>query len=79
MGVEIGEFGVGRPDFGGRRPRGDALGQKKNRIAGLGLELHDCIACNAPEVAKSASALRDRDEHGVRVAGGRLDLPVRGA
>ena len=27
--MEIGEFGVGRPDFGGRRPRGEALGQKK--------------------------------------------------
>ena len=28
---EIGEFGAGRPDFGGRRPRGDALGQKKRK------------------------------------------------
>ena len=27
--MEIGEFGVGRPDFGGRRPRGDALGNNK--------------------------------------------------
>ena len=27
--MEIGEFGVGRPDFGGRRPRGEALGKKK--------------------------------------------------
>ena len=27
--MEIGEFGVGRPDFGGRWPRGEALGQKK--------------------------------------------------
>ena len=33
--MEIGEFGVGRPDFGGRRPRGEALGQKK-RVPGLG-------------------------------------------
>ena len=31
--MEISEFGMGRPDFGGRRPRGEALGQKtKNRI-----------------------------------------------
>ena len=27
--MEIGEFGVGRPDFGGRWPRGEALGKKK--------------------------------------------------
>ena len=33
--MEIGEFGVGRPDFGGRWPRGEALGQKK-RVMGLG-------------------------------------------
>ena len=26
--MEIGEFGVGRPDFGGRRPSGEALSQK---------------------------------------------------
>ena len=29
--MEIGEFGVGRPDFGGRWPRGEALGQIKNK------------------------------------------------
>ena len=32
--MEIGEFGVGRPDFGGRRPRGEALGQKKEGLRG---------------------------------------------
>ena len=32
--MEIGEFGMGRPDFGGRRPRGEALGQKKS-LTGL--------------------------------------------
>ena len=32
----IGEFGEGRPDFGGRRPAGAAAGQKKKRVAGLG-------------------------------------------
>ena len=35
----IGEFGEGRPDFGGRRPAGEAAGQKKKekkRVAGLG-------------------------------------------
>ena len=31
----IGEFGEGRPDFGGRRPAGEAAGQKKKRIAAL--------------------------------------------
>ena len=31
---EIGEFGAGRPDFGGRRPRGEALGKKK--VLGVG-------------------------------------------
>ena len=37
--MEIGEFGVGRPDFGGRRPRGEALGQIPALGApGLGLE-----------------------------------------
>ena len=35
--MEIGEFGVGRPDFGGRRPRGEALGKK--RVTGLGTKL----------------------------------------
>ena len=33
--MEISEFGVGRPDFGGRRPRGEALGKKK-RLRGSG-------------------------------------------
>ena len=32
---QIGEFGAGRPDFGGRWPRGEALGQKRT-LAGLG-------------------------------------------
>ena len=32
--MEIGEFGVGRPDIGGRKPRGEALGKK--RVTGLG-------------------------------------------
>ena len=27
--MEIGEFGVGRPDFGGRWPRGDAFREKE--------------------------------------------------
>ena len=27
----IGEFGEGRPDFGGRRPAGEAAGQKQNK------------------------------------------------
>ena len=35
---EICEFGAGRPDFGGRWPRGEALGPKKEnkRVPGLG-------------------------------------------
>ena len=33
--MEIGEFGVGRPDFGGRWPGGEALGQKKSSGARL--------------------------------------------
>ena len=32
--MEIGEFGVGRPDFGGRWPRGEALGNKGIRVTG---------------------------------------------
>ena len=40
--MEIGEFGVGRPDFGGRRPRGEALGKKEKGLGarqdGRGLE-----------------------------------------
>ena len=36
---EICEFGAGRPDFGARWSRGDALGPKEiqKRVAGLGL------------------------------------------
>ena len=30
--MEIGEFGVGRPDFGGRWPRGEALGKKEKGL-----------------------------------------------
>ena len=33
---EICEFGAGRPSSGGRRPRGEALGQRKKRVTGLG-------------------------------------------
>ena len=29
LSMEIGELGVGRPDFGGRWPSGEALGKKK--------------------------------------------------
>ena len=32
--MEIGEFGVGRPDSGGRWPRGEALGKKKSVTGG---------------------------------------------
>ena len=29
--MEIGEFGAGRPDFGGRRPKGEALASPPKR------------------------------------------------
>ena len=32
--VTYGEFGAGRPDFGGRWPRGEALGPPKKRSRG---------------------------------------------
>ena len=32
---EICEFGAGRPNFGGRGPRGEALGKKHSGSAGL--------------------------------------------
>ena len=32
----VGEFGAGRPNFGGRRPRGEALGQENSRVGDPG-------------------------------------------
>ena len=46
--MEIGEFGVGRPDFGGRWPRGEALGKKK----GYGARYRDTKTRTDPCVAK---------------------------
>ena len=51
--MEIGEFGVGRPDFGGRWPRGEAL--EKKRVTGLG-----------PPCGRSSKASRGQGRAGSR-------------
>ena len=58
--MEIGEFGVGRPDFGGRWPRGEALGKKKAvrstksqpRLSGVSVLLH-CIGAGDDKLGVS--------------------------
>ena len=62
--MEIGEFGVDRPDVGGRRPRGEALGHKKKRVAGVGGEAR----------AEQGDG-RDRGAPGVRGQGARRRAP----
>ena len=54
---EIGEFGVGRPDFGGRWPRGEALGQKKNkkRVTGLGASGDRVLPAEEPRARRRAA------------------------
>ena len=50
--MAIGEFGVGRRDFGGRRPRGEALGKKKRlrmpRHADLEEAMHRLLSAAGP-------------------------------
>ena len=64
--MEIGEFGVGRPDFGGRWPRGEALGQKK-RVTGLGMtsvDLHHARGMTDRQKKVTARGLSNSEASG---------------
>ena len=60
--MAIGEFGVGRPDFGGRRPRGEALGPPKKyqkRVIHYTVELYLYDRALKSEALKSPSPERE--------------------
>ena len=49
----LGELGAGRPDFGGRWPRGEALGQKTKKGYGARYKPYDQRQCGLLDAAET--------------------------
>ena len=73
--MEIGEFGVGRPDFGGRRPRGEALG-KKEKGDGTRLEQAKKLAAEQAKLAAEQAEKKLKAEQALAARGKRVNCVV---